>query len=211
MPGIGRCRSYRRQLRRRPDRSGPLPDSAHTAVYTGSALAGRVAAVGERTRATGLGASIAGLLMDFGAYSSHVLPPAERAVVLPHGISSQSAASVLGSYSTLVFATTHRVAIARDEWVIVLGAGGGLGLAAIDVAAGLGARVLGVASTEKKRATAAYAGAVTTPDYTDLKAAIRTVTAGADVVFDPVGGPASDGPVCLAGRRQTLRPRIYLR
>jgi NADPH2:quinone reductase len=74
---------------------------------------------------------------------------------------------------------------------VVLGAGGGIGLAAVDVARGLAAKVIAVASTEQKRAAATAAGAAVTLDYTDLQQAIRSATGGgADVVIDPVGGSA---------------------
>jgi NADPH2:quinone reductase len=86
--------------------------------------------------------------------------------------------------------------VVPDEWVVVLGAGGGIGLAATDVAKALGARVIACASTPDKLALAERAGADVTIDYSDpdldLKATIREITdGGAGVVVDPVGGPRS--------------------
>jgi NADPH2:quinone reductase len=99
-----------------------------------------------------------------------------------------------------VFAVTQRVSIVAGEWVVVLGAGGGIGLAAVDVARGLGARVLAVASSAEKRAAATAAGAEATTDYEHLKDRIREATGGgADVVIDPVGGPAAESALRATG------------
>jgi NADPH2:quinone reductase len=76
-------------------------------------------------------------------------------VPLPDGVDAVLAASAMESYCTLVYAVTRRVTISEGEWVVVLGAGGGIGLAAVDVARSLGARVVAVASTGERRAAPA--------------------------------------------------------
>lgn len=97
------------------------------------------------------------------------------------------------NYCTVVFAVTRRLPIRRGEHVVVLGAGGGIGLAAVDVARGLGARVVAVASSDQKRAAALAAGAAVAIDYIRLKEGIRAATeGGADVVVDTVGGASSE-------------------
>lgn len=184
----------------------------------GSAVAGRVVAVGDGVGSPVIGAAVVGLLTGFGGFASHVLLPAAAAVPLPAGVAAPTAATAVESYSTLLFAVTRRVVVAAGEWVVVLGAGGGIGLAAVDVAHGVGARVLAVASSEAKRAAASAAGAEVTLDYTALKDRIREVTGGgADVVIDPVGGAAAEsalralgtgGRFCVLGFASGEIPRL---
>jgi NADPH:quinone reductase len=110
-------------------------------------------------------------------------------------VSFEVAATAVESYATILFALTRRAAVRTGEWVLVLGAGGGIGLAAVDVASLLGARVIAAASSQAKRAAAMNAGAQVAVDYQteDLKARVREVTgAGADLVIDPVGGPFAE-------------------
>jgi NADPH2:quinone reductase len=121
--------------------------------------------------------------------------PAEAVVPLPDAVSFEVAATAVESYATVLFALTTRTAVRPGEWVLVLGAGGGIGLAAIDVARSLGARVIAAASSQAKRAAAINAGAQVAVDYQteDLKARVREVTgAGADLVIDPVGGEMAE-------------------
>ncbi|MEJ2889608.1 zinc-binding dehydrogenase [Actinomycetospora aeridis] len=159
----------------------------------GTAVAGRVVGVGEGVDGRVRGCRVAALMMGFGAYASHVVVPAEEVAPLSEDVDAAVAATALESYSTLLFATTHRLPITAGERVVVLGAGGGIGLAAVDVARGLGARVLAVASTEEKRNAAVTAGAEDAVGYDALKDAIRAGTdGGADVVIDPVGGDAAE-------------------
>ncbi|HEV7472280.1 MAG: Alcohol dehydrogenase zinc-binding domain protein [Pseudonocardia sp.] len=184
----------------------------------GSTVGGRVVALGEGVSAPAVGTAVAGLATAFGGFTSHSVLPASTAVPLPDGVSAETAVTAIESYSTLVFAVTHRVAIGEGEWVVVLGAGGGIGLAAVDVVRSLGGRVVAVASSEDKRQAALAAGAETAIDYTDLKDGIRAATdGGADVVIDPVGGPAAEsalralgtgGRFCVLGFASGEIPRL---
>ncbi|WP_019873498.1 NADPH:quinone oxidoreductase family protein [Sporichthya polymorpha] len=184
----------------------------------GTSFAGTIAAVGSGVDSVAVGTPIAGSGFTAGAYSSHVVVPAAAVVPRPDGVDAEVAASVLESYGTLVYAVTRRVTIAPGEWVVVLGAGGAIGLAAVDVARSLGARVVAVASSEDKRAAATAAGAETAIDYTDLKDGIRAATGGgADVVLDPVGGAAAEsalralrasGRFCVLGFASGEIPRL---
>jgi NADPH2:quinone reductase len=91
----------------------------------------------------------------------------------------------------MLFSFTRRTQLAAGDWVLVLGAGGGIGLAAVDVARHLGARVIAAASSAEKLAAARTAGAEATIDYEreDLKVRARELSdGGVDVVVDPVGG-----------------------
>lgn len=190
-----------------------------TLPYTpGSALAGRVIARGPGAEGVAVGTRVAALMTRYGAYASHVSLPATSLSALPEAVAAEVAATAIESYSTLLFAVADRVQVAPGEWVLVLGAGGGIGLAAIDVARGLGARVLAVASTEQKRAAARAAGAEHAIGYDDLKARVRELTdGGADVVVDPVGGRAAEpalrslaeyGRYCVLGFASGEIPRL---
>ncbi|MFF0699987.1 NADPH:quinone oxidoreductase family protein [Streptomyces tendae] len=184
----------------------------------GSCVAGRVAAVGEGVTDPSVGTAVAAVLSGFGGYASHVTVPAGDVVPLPAGLSADTAAAAMESYLTLVYATTHRVTIEPGEQVVVLGAGGGIGQAAVDVARSLGAHVVAVASTEDKRTAAKAAGAEVTLGYDNLKDGIRAATGGgADVVIDPVGGAASEsalralaagGRFCVLGFASGDIPRL---
>ncbi|MFC4950716.1 zinc-binding dehydrogenase [Pseudonocardia sp. GCM10023141] len=184
----------------------------------GAAVAGRVVALGPGVDAPAVGTPVAGLAMGFGGFTSHLVVPVGSAVALPAGVDAGVAAAAVESYSTLVFAVTRRVSIAAGERVVVLGAGGGIGLAAVDVARSLGARVIAVASSPEKRAAAIAAGAEAAIDYHDLKDGIRAATdGGADVVIDPVGGPAAEsslralragGRFCVVGFASGEIPRL---
>jgi NADPH:quinone reductase len=191
----------------------PLP-------YTpGMALAGRVRAIGDDvTGVPAMDSAVAAVSMNFACYATHVVLPATSLAAVPDDVDLAVAASAVESYSTMVFAVTRRVSIAPGEHVVVLGAGGGIGLAAVDVARSLGAHVIAVASSEEKRAAATAAGAAVTLDYTDLKDAIRAATGGgADVVIDPVGGPPAEaalralrsgGRFCVVGFASGEIPRL---
>ena len=153
----------------------------------GMEVAGQVRGTGERVLA----------LCWFGGYASQVVVPEGSVVPIPEGTSTGQAATLVQSYATMLFALTRRTTVAPGEWVVVLGAGGGVGLAAVDVATALGASVVACASTTEKLEAARLAGAGATIAYeepgTDLKAAIREVTGGgADVVVDPVGGAKAE-------------------
>jgi NADPH:quinone reductase len=153
----------------------------------GMEVAGTIAASGERVLA----------VCWFGGYASQVCVPEAAVVPVPAGVTMGQAATVVQSYATMLFSLTRRTTVQPGEWVAVLGAGGGVGLAAIDVARALGCRVVACASSASKLDAAVAAGAEATVAYedagVDLKAAIREATGGgADVVVDPVGGSKSE-------------------
>lgn len=185
----------------------------------GNCLAGAVASVGAGVDPSIVGTRVATALDGIGgAYATHVVVPADSVAQVPDAVTSTVAAAAIESYLTLAFGTTHRVEIAPGEQVVVLGAGGGIGLAAVDVARSLGAVVTAVASTQDKRDLALQAGASLALGYDDLKNAIRGATGGgADVVIDPVGGPAAEsalraltagGRFCVVGFASGDIPRL---
>ncbi len=166
----------------------PLP-------YTpGTEVAGVVAAVGDGVAGLDPGDRVLAL-PPAGGYASHVAVPVGAVHRIPDALSFGAAACLPQSYVTMLYAYTRRTTLRPGEWVVVLGAGGGIGLAATDLATALGARVVACASTPEKLSLASAAGAVATINYdgVDLKAAIREATGGgADVVVDPVGGDKAE-------------------
>lgn len=156
----------------------------------GGEVAGDVVAVGEGVEAIAVGDRV--LAMPWlGGYASHVELAATAVVPIPGNLTYGQAAGLVQSYGTMLFAFRHRAPVAKGEWVLVLGAGGGVGLAAVDVARHLGARVIAAASSEEKLEAARRAGADATINYEteDLKARARELSdGGVDVVVDPVGG-----------------------
>jgi NADPH2:quinone reductase len=155
----------------------------------GGEVAGDVVAVGDGVDAVAVGDRV--LAMPWlGGFASHVSLPAHSVVPIPGTLTYGQAAGLVQSYGTMLFSFTKRTHLEAGEWVLVLGAGGGIGLAAVDVATYLGARVIAAASSPDKLAAATAAGAEATIDYEqeDLKSRARELSGGGvDVVVDPVG------------------------
>lgn len=156
----------------------------------GMVLAGEVISAGPGAGEWLPGEPVVG--MAFGAaYASRAAVPTAGLVRVPDGVPLDIAASALESYGTMSYAFRQRARLEPGDWVLVLGAGGGIGLAAVDVARALGARVVAAASSPEKREAALRAGAEAVVDYRseDLKSRVRELTGGGvDVVVDPVGG-----------------------
>jgi len=161
-----------------------------TPFVPGSEVAGRVSAVGPGVVDRAVGDRVLAFC-GFGGFAGQVVVPALSLVPVPDTIDLAQAAALVQSYCTMLFTLTRRTTVAPGEWVLVLGAGGGIGLAAIDVATALGARVIAAASTPDKLAAARTMGAEATIAYEeeDLKVRARELSGGGvDVVVDPVGG-----------------------
>jgi len=160
----------------------------------GSELAGVVMAVGEGVDGVAVGDRVLSSL-GLGAWATHVVVAAEALTPVPERLDLAVAAALVQSYCTAWFALTRRAPVAAGESVLVLGAAGGVGLATIDVARSLGARVIAAASSPEKLADATAMGAEATIAYEseDLKARARELGGGGvDVVVDPVGGPHTE-------------------
>jgi NADPH2:quinone reductase len=156
----------------------------------GSEVAGTVVEVGSAVAGWSPGDPVVCSVRN-GGFAEQVAVAATSLLHRHPAVDVAVAATVLQSYSTALFALTQRDTVRAGETVLVLGAGGGVGLAAVDVATSLGARVIAVASTPEKRAAATAAGAVATidPGGEDLKVRARELSGGGvDVVVDPVGG-----------------------
>lgn len=131
-----------------------------------------------------------------GGYAEQIVAPARSVTPVPDGISDVVAATFVQSYMTAMFALRERARAVAGQTLLVIGAGSGVGLAAVDVGRMLGLRVFAVASSPDKRELARSRGAEVVFDVTDdVKAAVRELVApqaGVDLVYDPVGGPATE-------------------
>ena len=159
----------------------------------GGEAAGVVKAIGSGVTTFAPGDRVAATMIH-GAFAERVVANELGMLKLPDAVSFEIGAASLLGYGTVMHALVDRAALKAGETVLVLGAGGGVGVASIHVAKLLGARVIAVASTEEKRAFCKEQGADDAIDYVDLKERVKTLTRGdgANVVVDPVGGPHSE-------------------
>ena len=160
----------------------------------GGEIAGVVSAVGDGVTRVEVGDRVMAMT-GFGAFAEQVTVMASSLDSVPDALGFSQAAAFIQSYCTAWFALARRTTVSEGEWVLVLGAGGGIGLAAVDVALELGARVVAAASSSEKLDAARRMGAHATIEYEgeDLKTRVRELTdGGVDVVVDPVGGRHSE-------------------
>jgi NADPH2:quinone reductase len=161
----------------------------------GSEFAGVVEAVGEGVTRLKVGDRVAAM-GGTGGFGSHAIVPAEKAIPLPEGMSFEQGAAFLMTYGTSQHALLDRGALKAGETVLVLGAAGGVGTAAVQIAKAVGARVIAAASTDEKCALCREIGADATINYSkeNLRDAIKALTdgKGPDVVYDPVGGDLAE-------------------
>ncbi|MGZ5180071.1 MAG: NADPH:quinone oxidoreductase family protein [Ramlibacter sp.] len=157
----------------------------------GSEYAGVVQAVGEGVTQLKVGQSVA-CLSGTGGFATHTIAPAALCMPLPQGFPPVDAAAFIMIYATSHHALVDRAQLKAGETVLVLGAAGGVGTAAIQIAKALGARVIAAASTDEKCALCKSVGADLTINYSqgNLRDAIKAATdgKGPDVIYDPVGG-----------------------
>jgi NADPH2:quinone reductase len=156
----------------------------------GHEAAGIVAAVGEGVDRFAVGDRVI-ITPPTGAFAERCAVPEPLAMPIPEGLDFGQAAGFTITCSTSYHALRQRAELQEGETVVVLGAAGGVGITAVEIAKALGARVIAAASTDEKLEFAKSAGADETVNYgeTSLKEAVREITgAGADVVYDPVGG-----------------------
>ena len=163
----------------------PLP------FVPGSEYAGTVEAVGEGVTHLKVGQRVA-CLSGTGGFATHAIAPAALCMPLPPGFPAVDAAAFIMIYATSWHALIDRAQLKSGETVLVLGAAGGVGTAAIQIAKAAGARVIAAASTDDKCALCKSIGADATINYSqeNLRDSIKTLTdgKGPDVIYDPVGG-----------------------
>jgi NADPH2:quinone reductase len=171
----------------------------------GSELAGEVVAVGEGTPFHP-GQRVSATTPT-GAFAEQALLDSASAALIPDGADFASAAAFGVTYRTAYHALRSIAEVAQGDWVVVLGAAGGVGLAAVDLAVAMGARVLAAASSAEKLELCRQRGAEATVDYDreDLKTRIREHTGdAARVVLDPVGGAYAEPALRALARGGTF-------
>lgn len=157
----------------------------------GSEIAGSIEAVGAGVTDFKVGERVVAVTGGNGCREK-VVTKAANAVPVPDGVSDEEAAALPITYGTALHGLKDRGRLQPGETVAVLGASGGAGLAAVEIAKLMGARIIAVASSEDKLALARKHGADEGIDYTveDLKLRLKALTKsnGVDVLYDPVGG-----------------------
>ena len=157
----------------------------------GSEYAGVVQALGEGVTHLKVGQAVA-CLSGTGGFATHALAPAKLCMPLPAGFPAVDAAAFIMIYATSHHALIDRAQLKAGETVLVLGAAGGVGTSAIQIAKAAGARVIAAASTDEKCTLCKSIGADEVINYTtqNMREALKTLTGGKgpDVIYDPVGG-----------------------
>jgi len=163
----------------------PLPFSP------GSELAGVVKEVGAGVSSVRPGDKVMAFT-TYGAFAEEVKTDAARLLPIPEGMDYESAAAFVLTYGTSDHALRDRGSLQAGETLLVLGAAGGVGLAAIEIGKALGARVIACASSDEKLAVCREHGADATINYAaeDLRERVKSLTGGqgVEVIYDPVGG-----------------------
>lgn len=156
----------------------------------GLEIAGEIAEVGEGVQHLAPGQRVIGLT-GYGGLAEEAVTPAGTVLPMPPGMDFVTAAGFPVVYGTSHLALTRRGRLAAGETLVVFGAAGGVGLAAVEIGKKLGARVIACASSAEKLAVARAHGADEAIDYAreDVIARVKAL-GGADVVYDPVGGTA---------------------
>lgn len=161
----------------------------------GGELAGVVNTVGDEVKHLKPGDNVIAFT-GYGAMAEQIATDANRVIPMPDGVDHVTASAFVMTYGTTYHALADRAALKSGETLLVLGAAGGVGLAAIELGKALGAHVIAAASSEDKLAVCREHGADDTINYVeeDLKDAIKTRTdgRGVDVVYDPVGGDMTE-------------------
>ena len=161
----------------------------------GGELSGTVAALGADCHKFAVGDRVFGGT-GYGGFAERVALPEDKLRAMPQEMSFAEASAISTTYGTSYYALKQRAALQPGETLLVLGAGGGVGLSAVELGACMGAKVIAAASSAEKLAAAESAGASELIDYSDgqLKDKVKALTGGkgADVIYDPVGGDLFD-------------------
>jgi NADPH2:quinone reductase len=167
----------------------PLP------FVPGAEFAGVVEAVGQGVKHVKVGDKVAAIGAT-GGFASHAIADAARVLPLPPGFTTTDGAAFAFTYGTSHHALIDRAQLKAGETVLVLGAAGGVGSAALQIAKAAGARVIAAASTDEKCALCSQLGADATLNYStqNVRDSLKALTGGQgpDVVYDPVGGDLAE-------------------
>jgi NADPH2:quinone reductase len=157
----------------------------------GNEFSGVIRAVGDGVSAFKTGDKVIAFTRQ-GAFAEQAVVPVSMLMPMPPGMDFDTAAAITLTYGTSYHALVDRAALQAGETMLVLGAAGGVGLAAIEIGKALGARVIAAASSAEKLAVCRDHGADVCINYSteDLREAIKAATSGKgpDVIYDPVGG-----------------------
>lgn len=175
----------------------PLP------FVPGAEAAGIVSALGDGVTGVAPGDRVIALGNHYGAFAEQQAVPAASLLPMPAEMDFVTAAGFGLTYGTSYYALKQRAALQPGETLLVLGAAGGVGLAAVELGRAMGARVIAAASTAEKLEVAAVAGAAEGINYAEesLKTRVKELTGGkgVDVVYDPVGGELSEQALRATG------------
>lgn len=167
----------------------------------GGEVAGTIAAVGEGVEGLAVGDRVMAMC-KWGGMAERVSVAAQRCYVMPDAMPFEHGAALLLTFGTAIHALKQRAALAAGERLLVLGASGGVGLAAVSLGRAMGAHVVAAASSEDKLAAAMEAGAQTgfvypggDLDQKELNALFKEECGPVDVVLDPVGGMFAEASV----------------
>lgn len=168
----------------------------------GSEVAGVVKEVGESVHNFKAGDRVVGFC-GFGGFAEEVLAPADRLMALPAAMDFDVGAAFGLTYCTSLHALQECAHLKPGETLLVLGAAGGVGIAAVEIGKIMGARVIAAASSDDKLAVCKKAGADETINYSkeDLREKLKSLTGerGVDVVYDPVGGAYAEPALRATG------------
>lgn len=162
--------------------------------HPGSEVVGRVIEVAPDVTSPSVGQRVFAPV-GVGGFSSEAVIAASRVLPIPDALTDGQGATFMQSYLTAWFAFKERMTVREGMTMLVLGAGGGIGLAAVDAGVALGMRVIAAASSQDKRQLALDRGAFATIDVLteDVKTRTRELSGGGvDVVYDPVGGDLAE-------------------
>jgi NADPH2:quinone reductase len=161
----------------------------------GGEVAGVVKAVGAGVEGWAIGDKVVAQTI-YGGFAEEVATEPNRILPLPEGMDFATGASIGLAYGTSHYALVERGGLKAGETLLVLGASGGVGLAAVEIGKVIGAKVIACASTEAKLEICRQHGADETINYVDedMRARVKAITQGkgVDVVYDPVGGRYSE-------------------
>lgn len=160
----------------------------------GGELSGEVVEVGPDVKHLKVGQRVMGLT-GYGAFAEEIVIPEDRVIPVPDDMKDETAAAFSMVYGTSYHALKQRANIQPGETLLVLGASGGVGLAAVELGKAMGAKVIAAASTDEKLQVAKEAGADDLINYSDenLKDALKSrYPQGIDVIYDPVGDRFSE-------------------
>lgn len=175
---------------------GKYQAKPETPFMPGGEFAGTIAELGEGASGFNPGDRVLGWQSANGAYAEKIAVPDSVIYKMPEGMSFDQGAALICATATAHHGLKQRGRLQPGETLVVLGAAGGTGIAAVQIGKAMGARVIAVCSTDEKIAFAKSQGADEGINYSDLdlKQAIKDLTdgRGADVVYDAVGGDAFD-------------------